>query len=72
VNIVMSMSSYEIDIGSAEAEYADEVMYAGWNPAVALMAQLQPFESANKLTAPPTDLATVNADLFMHRVYTHQ
>ncbi len=72
MNIVMSTSSNEIDTGSAEAEYADEVMYAEWNPAVDQMCQLQTFESANKLTPPQTDSSTVNSDLLMHRLYIYQ
>jgi hypothetical protein len=72
MNIVMSISSSETDTGSAEAEYADEVMNAEWNPAVDQMCQLQKFESANKLTAPQTDIFTVDADLLMHRLYIYQ
>lgn len=72
MGIVMNMSSYEIQRGLMETEYGDEVMCAGWIPAVALMCQLQPFVSTNKLATVPTDLATVNADLFMQRMYAHQ
>ncbi len=72
MDTVMNMSSYEIERSLMETEYGDEVMCAGWIPAVAQMCQLQPFESTNKLTTIPTDLATVNADLFMQRMYAYQ
>ena len=72
MGIVMDMSSYEIERSLMETEYGDEVMCAGWIPAVAQMCRLQPFVSTNKLTTVPTDLATVNADLFMQRMYAYQ
>jgi hypothetical protein len=72
MGIVMNISSYEIERGSVEAEYGDEVMCAGWNPAVALMCQYQSFVSTNKLTTTPIDFAMVNAELFMQRTYAHQ
>jgi hypothetical protein len=72
MSIEMNTSSYEIERGSMETEYGDEVMCAGWIPAVAQMCQLQPSESTNKLTSIPTDLAAVNAVLFMQRMYACQ
>ncbi len=64
MSIVMNMSNYEIERGSAEAEYGDEVM----NPAVSLMCLHQQFVPTNKLTTLPTDLVTVNADIFIQRM----
>jgi len=72
MGIDMNMSSYEIERSLTEPEYGDEVMCAGWIPDVALMCQLQPFESTNTLTTIPFHLATVNADLFMQRMYAYQ
>ncbi len=72
MSIVMNMSSYEITRSLIETEYGDEVIRERWNPAVALMCQYQPFVSTNKLTTFPTDLATVNAELFMQRMFAHQ
>jgi hypothetical protein len=69
MGVVMNMSNYEIERGSVGLEYSDEIMYAGWNPVVAMMYQHQPFVSTNKLT---TDLAMVNVDLFMQRMYAYQ
>lgn len=64
MSIVMNMSNYEIERGSARAEYGDEVM----NPAVALICLHQMFVPTNKLTTLPTDLVTVNADIFIQRM----
>ena len=72
MDIVMNIGSYEIERSLMETEYGDEVMCAGWIPAVAQMCQLQPFFSTNKLTTFRSDLATVNADLFMQRMYAYQ
>jgi hypothetical protein len=72
MGIEMNMISYEIERSLMEAEYGDEVMCAGWIPAVAQMCQLQPFESTNKLSSIPTALAAVNAVLFMQRMYAYQ
>lgn len=72
MNIVMSIGSDETDTGSAEAEYAEEVMYSEWNPAVDQMCQFKAFELSNKLTPPQTDISTVNSDLLMHRLYIYQ
>jgi len=73
MDIVMNIGSYEIERSLMETEYSDEVMFAGWIPAVAQMRQLQTFVSTNnKLTTFPSDLATVNADLFMQRMYAYQ
>lgn len=72
MGIVMNMSSYEINRGLMDAEYGDDVMCAGWVPAAVLMCKDQPCASTNKLTTFPTDLATVDADLFMQRMYAYQ
>lgn len=72
MSIVMNMSSHEIESSLKKTEYGDEVMYAGWVPAVALMCLPQPFVSTNKPTTIPTDLTTVNADLFMQKMYACQ
>ena len=72
MGVVMNMSSYEIERDSMEAEYGEEVMCAGWNPAVALICQQQMVVPTDKQMAMPADLATVNAELFLQRMYTCQ
>ena len=66
--VVMNMSSYEIERDPMEAEYGEEIMYAGWNPAVALAYQQQMVAPANRQMPMPADLATVNAELFLQRM----
>ena len=50
-----------------EGTYGDEVMYAGWNPAVLHMNR----ESLQAVPKPelPDDLSTVDAGAFLDRVY---
>lgn len=72
MGIVMNMSSYEIERDSMEAEYGEEVLCAGWNPAVALVCQQHPFVPTNEQINVPTDLAMVNAELFLQRMYIYQ
>jgi len=71
MGIVMNMSSYEIEHEeSMESEYGEEIMRAGWNPAVALACQ-QTVSAAQRLQIPP-DLATVDVELFLKKIYACQ
>lgn len=72
MNIVMNMSNYEIEYNSMEAEYGEEVMSAGWNPAVALMCPQQRAVPASGEMSIPPDLATVEANLFLQKMYVCQ
>ena len=72
MGIVMNMGSYKIERDSMEEEYGEEVMCAGWNPAVALVCQQQIIISTNRQLAVPTDIATVDAELFLQKMYTFQ
>lgn len=47
------------------ADYDDEVQNAGWNPVVSLEHAV-PYE---KHTAMPSELATVDAELFLKKMY---
>ncbi|MDO9011154.1 MAG: hypothetical protein Q7U78_05000 [Gallionella sp.] len=60
--VTMNMSSYEIERNDA-VTYGDEVMCAGWNPALALRSQV---ESRNAM---PADMLTMNARVFMDRMF---
>lgn len=68
----MNMSHYEIQRDFMEAEYGDEVMYAGWNPAIALMCLLPPIVATYKLASIPSGRAILNADAFMRKMYACQ
>lgn len=72
MGVVMSMSSYEIERDSMEAEYGEEVVCAGWNPAVALVCQQQMVVPTSRQMNMTADLATANAELFLQRMYTWQ
>lgn len=71
MGIVMNMSSYETERDeSMESEYGEEIMRAGWNPAVALACQ-QSVSAEQQLKMPP-DLATVDVELFLKKIYACQ
>ena len=72
MSIVMNMSSYEIEQDPVENEYGEEVMYAGWNPVIALTCQQQQLVPDGKQAAMPTDLAMVDAELFLKKMYACQ
>ena len=72
MGVVMNMSSYEIERDSSEAEYGEEVMCAGWNPAVALVSQQQMVAMANRDASMPAELAAMDAELFLQKMYAWQ
>jgi hypothetical protein len=67
----MDMSSYEVEKDDSKAkEYDDEVLCAGWVPALALQLSLPPhLEDKSSI---PDDLAIVDADIFMRKMYCNQ
>jgi hypothetical protein len=72
MTIVMNMSNYEIEPETIEAEYSDEILYAGWNPEVDLVReQLQLVPTSEQMTI-PDDLATVAAELFLRKMYSYR
>ena len=72
MGVVMNMSSYEIERDSMEAEYGEEVMCAGWNPVVAQMCQQQLAASASRYASMSAELATVDTELFLQKMYAFQ
>ena len=72
MGVVMNMSSYEIERDSMEAEYGEEIMYAGWNPAVSLVCQQQMVVPTDREMSMPVDLAMVDAELFLQKMYSWQ
>lgn len=61
--INMELGTVEQD-GAGVADYSDEVLYAGWIPLTAL---LQPVSEVSR-NAMPTELATVDAELFLQNM----
>lgn len=63
--VSMDMSSYEIERGETPG-YGDEVLCAGWVPALALH---QPREEHPSM---PADLAAVDVEAFLRKMYACQ
>ena len=72
MGVVMNMSSYEIERDAMEAEYGEEAMFAGWNPAVALVCQQQMVVPAIRHVSMPAELAALEAESFLQKMYTWQ
>lgn len=60
--VTMNMSSYEIERNDT-ITYGDEVMCAGWNPALALHSQVE------SSSAMPPDMLAMEARVFMERMF---
>lgn len=73
MGVVMNMSSYEIERDDAmEAEYGNEVLCSGWNPAIALACQQHTVSGAGRQMTMPSSLATVDAEMFLQQMYAFQ
>jgi hypothetical protein len=72
MSITMNMSNYEIEHETAETEYSDEILNAGWNPAVDLLCQQQLLITTEKQMPMPTDLTSMIAELFLRKMYSYQ
>lgn len=73
MTIVMNMSDYGIERDALESEYGEEIMNTGWNPEVeSVREQLQLVVPTSEQTTIPDDLATVAAELFLRKMYSHQ
>lgn len=77
----MNMSNYEIEPDAIEIEYSDEIMSAGWNPAVDLVcAQLQlvPTDEEAAMVADlalldtPADVSMAVSEIFLRKMYSYQ
>jgi hypothetical protein len=56
---------------SIEQEYGEEVMCAGWNPQLSQLKE-SPFARTNKYAALPVDLASLDVDAFLKKMYEYQ
>lgn len=69
--ITMSMSECKIECENSIAEgYSDEVLCAGWNPAIAL--QQHAYAERNQTPAMPPELVAVDAEQFLRKMYAYQ
>ena len=71
MRITMNMSSYEIEQDSTEAEYSDDILYAGWNPEVESLSQELQFASVLE-PAMPVAFTTEIVELFLRKMYSYQ
>jgi hypothetical protein len=62
---IVTMNSNEVEYGNSMS-YSDEVLCAGWNPALAL----QPY--TEKRNSMPLDMVLLDADVFLAKMYAHQ
>jgi hypothetical protein len=69
--VTMNMSQYEVERHDSEAsEYGDEVLCAGWNPALGL--QQYAYATGKQATAMPHELASVDVESFLKKMYAYQ
>ena len=61
MTIVMNMSNYKIEYRAVEKEHAD------WSPALARL-ELQPLDLSKRQISMPSDLASINVELFLQRM----
>jgi hypothetical protein len=71
MSITMNMSSYEIEQDSKEAEYSDDILFAGWNPEVDLLNQEQ-LTPALEQQSMPVAVTTEVVELFLRKMYSYQ
>ena len=70
--IVMNMDEGNIEREApVNEEYGEEVMCAGWNPQLTLVAETSAAR-INKHVSLPEDLAYVDIDAFLKRMYEYQ
>jgi hypothetical protein len=72
MKIEMDMSYEKIEEVSIDAEYGDEILSAGWNPAVDLVCREQLHAVRNEQVAMPADLTTEIIDMFLRQMYSMQ
>ena len=77
----MDMSSYEIEPDVMETEYGEEIMSAGWNPAVDLVCEqllqvptVEQMAVAADLTTLDSaeEVSTAISELFLRKMYSYQ
>jgi hypothetical protein len=73
MGVVMNMSNYEIEgYDLMEAEYGDEVLCSGWNPAMDLACQQHALPQTDKHITLPSSLVTVDTEVFLQKMYACQ
>lgn len=66
--VTMEMGKYTVERDSSETvEYGDEVLYAGWNPALAQRESV-----ASEHVTMPLSLVSVDVAMFLRKMYACQ
>lgn len=67
--LTFNMNDYEIVNNDVCADqYDEEVMNANWTPELAL----QPYVTTPEVTVMPSDLASVDVEAFLKKMYSYQ
>lgn len=66
-SVIMDMSDYSVEAGE---EYGEEVLCAGWNPALDLACQ-ESLPRHQPHAAMPADLAAMDVEQFEQRMYVY-
>lgn len=69
--VVMDMSSYLIE-PEPGSEYSEEILCAGWNPALDMACQQASCVAPKRQAAMSVDLAAMDAEAFLLNIYTCQ
>lgn len=72
MNVTMNMSNYEIEPETIEAEYSDEILYAGWNPEVDSVCQQLQLVPTTEQRAMPATLTAEVVELFLRKMYSYR
>lgn len=76
MNTRVNQNSNEIAHDPMEADYGDDILYAGWNPEVeSVSQQLKLVPASNQADQSAThsaDLTTKVAELFLRKMYSFQ
>ena len=72
MKVTMDMSNYETERESTEAEYGDEILFAGWTPEVDTVCQQLQLAQKTEQSAMPTSLTTEVVEIFLRKMYSYQ
>ena len=71
-SVVMDMNGCNIEHEALVIEeYGEEVMFAGWNPQLTLLGE-SPVAQINRHVSLLTDLANMDIDAFLKKIYEYQ
>jgi hypothetical protein len=73
MTIAMNMNNYKIENNDLlQTLYGDEVLCSGWIPEIGLLPQQSALSEIGKSRPMPADLALVDTEVFLKKMYTYQ